>query len=79
VSPEQQNRHPDEGVADLLPTDYTDVEDAAAVAELAEAERAAARGGATPAQARGVQAAAQARRAEDRVAGWRSDQHPPAA
>jgi Domain of unknown function (DUF4383) len=78
-NPYQQERHPDEGVTDLLPTIYADVEDAAAVAELAEAERAAARGGATPAQARGVEAAARVRRAEDRVAGWRSDQRPPAA
>lgn len=79
MSPDGQERHPDEGVADLHPTTYADVEDAAAVAELAEAERAVARGSATPAQAAGVEAAGRARRAEDRLAGWRSDRQPPAA
>jgi hypothetical protein len=76
-NPYQQDRHPDDGTPDVMPTIYRDAADVAAVTELAEAERAAARRGATPAQAKGVAAAGQARRAEDRVAGWRSDQNPP--
>ena len=73
----RRERHPDEGVTDLLPTIYADVADVAAVGQLAEAERAAARGGATPAQAEGVAAAGQVRRAEDRVARWRSRRSSP--
>lgn len=73
-NPYQQERHPDDGVADVLPTIYAERADVVAVGELAEAERAAARHGATQAQAEGVEAAGAVRRAEDRVAGWRSDQ-----
>jgi hypothetical protein len=73
-NPYQQERHPDGGPVDVLPTIYADAADAAAVGELAEAERAAARHGATPGQVRGVAAAGAARRGEDRVAGWRSVQ-----
>jgi Domain of unknown function (DUF4383) len=91
-NPYRQDRHPDEGDpldeqpvdgqvsgrgTDALPTTYRNTADAAAVAQLAEAERAVARNGATAEQIRGVQAAGQARRDEDRLAGWRSDQHPP--
>lgn len=67
----------DEGVADVLPTIFVNEADVAAAEELAEAERAVARRGATPAQSQGVDAAARTRRAEDRVAAWRSEQHPP--
>jgi hypothetical protein len=62
--------------ADAIPTVYTDPRDVTALGELAEAERAAARGGTTPAQARGLRAVEEARRTEDRVALWRSDQEP---
>jgi hypothetical protein len=59
---------------DAIPTVYTDEGDVTALGELAEAERAAARGGAAPAQVRGLRAVERARRTEDRVALWRSDQ-----
>lgn len=74
TNPYHRERHPDEGVADVLPTVYADPEDVTAVRELADAERAVARHGATPEQAGGVAAAGRARRAEDRVHGWRSGQ-----
>jgi hypothetical protein len=66
----------DEGMADAIPTVYTDARDVAALGELAEAERAAARRGATPAQAAGLRAAGRPRRTEDRIALWRSAQGP---
>ena len=75
-NPYQQQRNPDEGVVDVLPTIYASDEDVKAVGELAEAERAAARHSATPEQAEGVEAAGAARRAEDRVAGWRAGRRP---
>lgn len=78
-NPYQQERHPDDGDSDHLPTVYSSAADVAAVAELAEAERAAARRTATPAQAEGVEAAGASRRAEDRVAGWRDRPPPPPA
>ena len=56
---------------------YSSAADVAAVAELAEAERATARRTATPAQAEGVEAAGASRRTEDRVAGWRDRPTPP--
>ena len=59
------------GVADRLPTAYHDAVDVADVRDMAEAERAAARGGATPAQTEGVHDAARSRRGEDRLEGWR--------
>jgi uncharacterized protein DUF4383 len=78
-NPYQRERHPDEGAADAaaVPTVLTDARDLVAIGELAEAERAAARNGATPAQARGLLAVGRARRTEDRIALWRSDQQPP--
>lgn len=71
---DDQQHHPDEGTADVIPTIYTDARDVTAIGELAEAERAAARHGTNAGQARGLRAVAQARRTEDRVALWRSDQ-----
>lgn len=56
---------------DIFPTVYRSADDASDVVELARAERAAARHGATPDQAAGVAAAGQVRRAEDRLEGWR--------
>ena len=76
-NPYQQQRHPDDGDSDHLPTIYATAADVAAARELAEAERASARHTATPAQAEGVEAAGTARRAEDRVAGWRDRKTPP--
>lgn len=61
-----------ESDADAVPTVYTDARDVAAIVELAEAERAAVRRGATPAQAAGLRAVGDARRTEDRIARWRS-------
>lgn len=55
---------------DIYPIEYAPA-DAADVAELAEAERAAARHGATPEQLAGVAAAGRVRRAEERLEGWR--------
>lgn len=85
-NPYHRSRHPEGGdrldqqptdgqagdtETDRLPASYNGAGDAAAVAELAEAERAVARNGATIDQTRGVQAAGQARRDEDRLAAWR--------
>lgn len=61
-------------VPDIFPTQYRSAEDAADVAALAQAERAAARHAATPEQIDGVAAAGQARRAEDRLEGWQRRQ-----
>ena len=76
-NPYEQERHPEAGTGDVMPTIYPAAATVRAATDLAEAERAAARGGATPEQAKGVAAAGRARRAEDRVAGWQSDQEPP--
>ena len=63
------------GVADRIPTTYHDAADVADAREPAEAERAVARGAATPAPAPapadGVLDAARSRRGEDRLHGWR--------
>ena len=75
-NPYQRERNPDDSERDVLPTIYADAADVTAVGELADAERAVARGGATPAQAAGVQAAGPARRAEDRVSAWRTGGRP---
>jgi hypothetical protein len=61
----------DDVVAELLEP-FTDTSDAVAAGELAEAERAVARNGATPGQERGVAATRDVRRVEDRVAAWRA-------
>lgn len=71
-NPYQQERHPDDSERDVLPTIYADPADVTAVRELADAERAVARGGATATQAAGVHAAGPQRRAEDRVSAWRT-------
>lgn len=55
-----------------LPTIFSDPADVRAAAELAEAERADARHGASRAQATGLAAAHKMRRTEERVAEWRS-------
>lgn len=78
-NPYQRERRSGDPSSDVLPTVYTDRADVVAVGELAEAERAAARHGATEAQTQGVEAAGAVRRAEDRVAGWRTDQRVPPA
>lgn len=65
-----------ESDADAVPTVYTDARDVAAILELAEAERATARRGASPAQAEGLRVVGDARRTEDRVARWRSTRRP---
>jgi hypothetical protein len=70
-NPYQQERHVDEQ-GERLPTIYSDAGDVRAVTELAEAERANARHGASPAQAAGLAAIHDVREAEDRVKGWRS-------
>lgn len=59
------------GVTDRLPTTYHDATDVADVRDMADAERAVARGVATPAQTEGVDDAAHSRRGEDRLDGWR--------
>ena len=46
-NPYEQERHPDAGTGDVMPTIYPDAAAVKAVTDLAEAERAAARGGAT--------------------------------
>lgn len=75
-NPYEQERHGDDADRVPLPTVFTDVADARAAGELAEAERAAARHGATPEQATTLADISEIRRAEDRVTGWRgaSDQ-----
>lgn len=65
------------GVTDRLPTTYHDAADVADVRDMAEAERAAARGAATPAQTEGVAGAARSRRGEDRLEGWRRHRRRP--
>ncbi|MBW0100869.1 DUF4383 domain-containing protein [Pseudonocardia sp. KRD291] len=86
-NPYRRERHPNEGrdgnlleeqpvdgqgsPVNRLPTTYTDAADVADVRDMAEAERAAARGAATPTQAKGLTDAAQSRRGEDRLQGWR--------
>jgi hypothetical protein len=68
----------DDVVAELLEA-FTDTSDAVAAGELAEAERAVARNGATPGQERGVAATRGVRRIEDRVAAWRAATDGPGA
>lgn len=59
------------GPGDVAPTVHRDATDIADMRDLAEAERAVARGGATRAQAEGVDDAGRTRGAEDRLGGWR--------
>ncbi|SFO43700.1 hypothetical protein SAMN05216207_105812 [Pseudonocardia ammonioxydans] len=54
-----------------LPPDLTDPGDAAAAAELAEAERQVSQGGGTPEQVAGAAAARRARTESDRIQAWR--------
>jgi len=61
-----------DGVVAELQEAFTDTSDALAAGELAEAERAVARNGATPRQERGVAATRGVRRVEERVAAWRA-------
>ena len=75
-NPYQQQRHPGQSDFEVLPTIYPHPEDVTSARELAEAERAVARRGATPTQIQGVVAARQHRRAEDRVESWRSNKPP---
>ena len=76
-NPYRRERHPgEEQVPDLAAAEIR-AGDAESSAALAEAERAVARNGASPAQARGVAAAGRARRVEDRLDAWRSQQGPP--
>lgn len=70
-NPYQQERHGDE-TDGYLPTVYPREDDAAAVRELADAERAVAQHGASPAQSAAVHAIRDARTAEDRLAAWRA-------
>lgn len=70
-NPYQQERDGDTGEPSFLPTIFADPADARAAGELAEAERAAARHGATPEQAAQLAGISEVRRTEDRVAGWR--------
>ena len=73
-NPYQQERYDrDDGKEPApLPTIFSDPADVRAAAELAEAERAAARHSISQVQATGLAAAHKARRAEERVAEWRS-------
>ena len=73
-NPYQQERHGDEQ-GERMPTIYAEAGDIRAVSELAEAERAAARHGASSAQAAGLAAIHDIRTAEDRVRGGRSATH----
>ena len=75
-NPYQQQRHPGPRDTDVLPTIYPHPEDVTSARELAEAERAVARHGATPTQTEAVAIAGQHRRAEDRVQSWRSNKPP---
>lgn len=72
-NPYRQERHDadDEEQEVPLPTVFSDPADVRAAGRLAEAERAAARRGASPTQVAGLAAARGERRAEDRVAKWR--------
>jgi hypothetical protein len=65
-----------ESDAAAVPTVYTDARDVTAIIELAEAERATVRRGASPAQAEGLRVVGDARRTEDRVSRWRSTRRP---
>jgi hypothetical protein len=66
---DRDERGDDGGQADILPTTYP-LKDLVDVRELADAERAVARHGATPEQAEGVDDAGRARRPEHRLAAW---------
>lgn len=68
-NPYQQERHGDE--PGHLPTVYSGEDDAVAVRELADAERAVVAHTATPEQAAAVHAIRDVRTAEDRLAAWR--------
>lgn len=61
----------EDGQPDIYPIVFRGVDDQADVRELAEAERAVARNGATPEQAAGVREAGRVRRAEHRLDAWR--------
>ncbi len=75
-NPYQQERDGDADDPVPLPTIFSDVADVRAAGELAEAERAAARHGATPEQAAHLVGIGEVRRTEDRVSGWRDTTHP---
>lgn len=70
-NPYQQERHGDED-AGRMPTIYPRQADAAAVRDLADAERAVAQHSATPEQAAAVHAIRDVRTAEDRLVAWRA-------
>lgn len=73
AEPEEQpaDGQSSDGVTDRLPTAYRDAGEIADAGELAEAERAVARGGGTREQTDGVLEAGRTRRDEERILGWR--------
>ena len=76
MTPEQgvaEDRSGDDAESpDIFPTVYVDVDDAADVAELAQAEQTVARHGGSAEQRDGVRRAGTVPRAEDRLERWRS-------